>query len=52
MWYNLSMEEDVLTTEHLEALRDLWMGIYPTFDIELFKANNPNWEELLPEAKE
>ena len=35
------MENEVLTVEHLEALKDLWTGLYPVFDLELFKVNNP-----------
>ena len=35
-------KDDVLTIEHLEAVRDLWTGLHPAFDIELFKANNPH----------
>jgi len=35
------MNDEVLTIEHLEAVKDLWFGLHPTFDIELFKANNP-----------
>ena len=39
------MEEDVLTIEHLKALRDLPFMLRPVFDIELYKANNPRWRE-------
>lgn len=35
---------DVLTIEHLKALKDLRLGLHPAFDMELFKANNPNVE--------
>ena len=38
-------KEDVLTVEHLETARKL-LGKFdyrPAFDIEVFKANNPQW---------